>query len=136
MQADARRIQQISTNGGYIKISGAGALSSGDINGTVANQIVQPPAPSDGELNLNHLLAQFKATLETETALTRDLLAQLKAAIEADPNLNETDKTDALDEVVTLSKTDASPRTSAMKKAARNLIRILQAALAGPDYLT
>jgi uncharacterized protein YjbI with pentapeptide repeats len=99
--------------GGDVNLS-ASTLNLGEISGQVSNQIDQLPdvAPESGRPNL------------------KDLLAQLKEAIEADAELSEVEKKEALGEVAKLAEAGSNPQANAMqrmaKRAADNLKSIAE----------
>jgi hypothetical protein len=84
-----------------------------DISGQVSNQIHQLP---------NSL---------PETADLKHWLAQLQAAIEAEPDLKEDDKADALTQVGELAKAGQNPQEGGMKKLAKQATTMLKGITAG-----
>ena len=57
----------------------------------------------------------------------KDLLTQLQGAITTEPTLNNEDKTEALEQVQTLTKAGKNPNDGVMRKLARRAVRILKA---------
>ncbi|MEH1848913.1 MAG: pentapeptide repeat-containing protein [Nostoc sp.] len=105
---DASRKIEIGSVGRDFNASGQ-ALNLGDISGTVTNTINQLPASP-----------------EPEKPGIKELLTQLQAAIEADTNLPQEDKAEALEQVKTLAEAGKSPQEGAMQKAAKTAIKILK----------
>ncbi|MEI1377198.1 pentapeptide repeat-containing protein [Nostoc sp.] len=105
---DASRKIEIGSVGRDFNASGQ-ALNLGDISGTVTNTINQLPASP-----------------EPEKPGIKELLTQLQAAIEADTNLPQEDKAEALEQVKALAEAGKSPQEGAMQKAAKTAIKILK----------
>ena len=105
---DASRKIEIGSVGRDFNASGQ-ALNLGDISGTVKNTINQLPASP-----------------EPEKPGIKELLTQLQAAIEADTNLPQEDKAEALEQVKALAEAGKSPQEGAMQKAAKTAIKILK----------
>jgi len=106
--------RKIEITGGTIHASGAGALSLGDISGTVANTI-------------NELSDSAKPD---EPGL-KELLTELKTAIEAETDLSDDDKAEALEQVKTLAEVGKNPQESTMQKAGKTAMKILKGTIAG-----
>ncbi|PPJ64552.1 pentapeptide repeat-containing protein [Cuspidothrix issatschenkoi] len=105
---DSSRKVEIGSIGRDFNASGQ-ALNLGEISGTVTNTINElPSAP------------------EPDKPGIKELLTQLKTAIEADTNLSEEDKTDALEQIKTLAEVAKNPQAGAMQKAAKTAIKILK----------
>ncbi|MEH1945974.1 MAG: pentapeptide repeat-containing protein [Nostoc sp.] len=105
---DASRKIEIGSVGRDFNASGQ-ALNLGDISGTVTNTINQLPASP-----------------EPEKPGIKELLTQLQAAIEADTNLPQEDKAEALEQVKALAEAGKNPQEGAMQKAAKTAIKILK----------
>ena len=84
-------------------------MNLGEISGTVTNTINELPKSS-----------------EPEKPGIKELLTQLQTAIEADTNLDEEDKAEALEQVKALAEAGKSPQEGAMQKAAKTAIKILK----------
>jgi hypothetical protein len=109
--------RNVNISGGTVNASGAGALSLGDISGTVANTINQLPSTS-----------------KPDEPGIKELLEQLKTAIESESNLNDEDKADALDYVQTLAEVGQKSQEVAAKKPAKVAIQALKGILSSlPD---
>ena len=85
-----------------------------DISGQVSNQINQLPTE-----------------LAFDQPNLKDLLAQLQSAVEADSELGENEKVEALVEVGELAKAAQSPKEGVMQKAAKGAMNALKGITAG-----
>lgn len=94
-------------------LNNSGTINLGEISGTVTNTINELPASS-----------------EPEKPGIKELLTQLQAAIEADTNLPQEDKAEALEQVKALAETAKSPQDGAMQKVAKTAIKILKGTIA------
>ncbi len=109
MNESTDQSRRIEITGGNVNASGAGALSLGDISGTVANTINQLPLSSKpGQPEL------------------KEQLEQLKAAIESEPSLSDQDKADALKLVEDLAVAGKAPQESGKQQVAKTAIRTLK----------
>ena len=92
------------------------ALNAGDvtISGTVAETINQlPPSP------------------DAEKPGIKELLSQLVTAIEAEDNLDEEEKQEALEQIGNLAKAGQNPQEGAMKKLAKKAMTMLKGLTVG-----
>ncbi|MGF1523839.1 MAG: pentapeptide repeat-containing protein [Leptolyngbyaceae cyanobacterium] len=96
--------------GGDVTLSGS-TLNLGEISGKVSNQISQLPdtAPNADQPSL------------------KDLLAQLKTAIDQDTELSDDEKAEALGEVAKLVKAGSNPTEGAMQRLAQRATNTLKA---------
>ncbi|MBD2206006.1 leucine-rich repeat domain-containing protein [Calothrix sp. FACHB-1219] len=101
--------RKIEITGGTVNASGAGAFNLGDISGTVANTINQLPASP-----------------EPDKPGIKELLEQLKTAIESEPELSDDDKATALEQVEALAQAGQNPQEGTIKKAAKTAIMALK----------
>lgn len=92
----------------------SGVLNLGTISGNVTNAINQ--LPDSGESDQGSL---------------KDLLQQLKIAIESEIELSPEDKAEALEQVGTLAETGQNPEDSTLKKAGKTAIKILKGTVSG-----
>ncbi len=106
---DASRKIEIGSVGRDFNASGQ-ALNLGDISGTVTNTIIN----------------DLPASPEAEKPGIKELLTQLQAAIEADTNLPQEDKAEALEQVKALAEAGKNPQEGVMQKAAKTAIKILK----------
>ncbi|MGD1905289.1 MAG: pentapeptide repeat-containing protein [Leptolyngbyaceae cyanobacterium] len=103
----------ISTGDGSFYAGGDVSLSSstinlGEISGQVSNQINQLPDPAPDQPNL------------------KDLLTQLKTAVETDTELSEVEKKEALGEVAKLAEAGSQPKEGAMQRMAKRAASTLK----------
>jgi len=106
--------RKIEITGGTVTASGAGALSLGDISGTVANEI-----------------NQLSDSAKPDEPGIKELLTQLQTAIEAETDLSDDDKAEALEQVKTLAEVGKNPQESTMQKAGKTAMKILKGTIAG-----
>ncbi|MEY2833946.1 MAG: hypothetical protein RLZZ574_3205, partial [Cyanobacteriota bacterium] len=115
-KTDQSRNQNIS--GGTINASGAGAFSSGDISGTVANTINQlSPSSNPDEPGI------------------KDLLIQIQEAIN-DPQLSQEDKKQTLEQLQILAEAGQNPQDETMQKKAKKAVGFLKAIAEGVEPAT
>ncbi|MEG4915440.1 GTPase, partial [Microcoleus sp. B7-D4] len=106
--------RKIEITGGTVNASGAGALSLGDISGTVANTI-----------------NQLSDSAKPDESGIKELLTQLQTAIEAETNLSDDDKAEALEQVKALAEVGKNPQESTMQKTGKTAMKILKGTIAG-----
>jgi uncharacterized protein YjbI with pentapeptide repeats len=109
---DASRKIQIGDVGGDFKPIGSQFSSDNvtvDISGTVAETINQLPTSP-----------------EPDKPGIKELLTQLQTAIEADTNLSEEDKAEALEQLKALAEAGKNPQEGAMQKTAKTAMKILK----------
>lgn len=94
-------------------ISGTG-MAVGDISGTVTQTI-----------------GQLQETETPEAPKLAELLQQVQIAIEAEPDLSEEDKAEALEQVRVLAEVGQNPEEGGMKKLARTAMKILKGTIIG-----
>ncbi len=105
--------RKVNIGGDATNISG-GAFNLGEISGTVANTINQLPASP-----------------ESDKPGIKELLEQLKTAIESESNLSDDDKVTALEEVKTLAEAGQKPQEGTMQKQAKRAILALKGLVSG-----
>ena len=110
---DASRNFQMGNVGGNFNASGQ-ALNLGDISGTVTNTINELPKSP-----------------EPQKPGIKELLTQLQAAIEAEKDLSQEDKAEALEQVKTLAEAGKNPQEGAKQKEAKTAMKILKGTIAG-----
>lgn len=92
----------------------SGVVNLGEISGDVTNTVNQlPDSPESDKLGI------------------KELLTQLQAAIEAEPNLVPEDKAEALEQVKTLAEAGQNPEEGGMQKMAKTALKILKGTVAG-----
>jgi uncharacterized protein YjbI with pentapeptide repeats len=109
---DASRKINIGSVGRDFNASGQ-ALNLGEISGTVTNTINELPSS------------------EPEKPGIKELLTQLQAAIEAEKDLPEEDKAEALEQVKTLAEAGKNPQEGEKQKEAKTAMKILKGTIAG-----
>ncbi|MBD2069798.1 pentapeptide repeat-containing protein [Leptolyngbya sp. FACHB-671] len=97
----------------------SGVLNLGTISGNVTNAINQLPDSSDPD----------------EPGI-KELLLQLQAAIETEPELAPEDKVEALEQVKVLAEAGQKPEDGALQKTAKTAMKILKGTVAGLPEVT
>jgi hypothetical protein len=105
--------RKIEITGGTVNASGAGALSLGDISGTVANTI-----------------NQLSDSAKPDEPGIKELLTELQAAIEAETDLSDKNKALALKQVKALAEVGKNPQESTMQEAGETAMTMLKGILA------
>ncbi|MBD0262885.1 MAG: hypothetical protein ICV78_09215, partial [Tolypothrix sp. Co-bin9] len=91
-----------------------GTINLGEISGAVTNTINELPTSP-----------------EPEKPGIKELLTQLQTAIEADTNLDESDKAEALEQVKALAEAGKNPKEGEKQKEAKTAMKILKGTIAG-----
>ncbi len=95
----------------------SGVVNLGTISGSVTNTI-----------------NQLSASPAPEKPGIKELLTQLQAAIEAESELPDEDKAEALEQVKTLAEAGQKPEDNVLQKAAKTSMKILKGTVASlPD---
>ena len=97
----------------------SGVINLGEISGDVTNTINQLP----------------DALPSNEPGL-KELLSQLQVAIEAEPELPDEDKAEALEQVKVLAEAGQNPEDNFLQKAAKTAMKILKGTTAGLSETT
>jgi hypothetical protein len=86
-----------------------------------------------GEISgiLTNTINQLPASLQSDKPGIKELLTELQIAIEAETNLSDDDKAEALEQVKTLAEVGKNPQESTMQKAGKTAMKILKGILAG-----
>jgi uncharacterized protein YjbI with pentapeptide repeats len=95
-------------------LNNSGQINLGEISGTVTNTINELPSAS-----------------EPEQPGIKELLTQLKAAIEAEKDLSEEDKAEALEQVQALAEAGKNPQAEPHQKGAKTAMKILKGTITG-----
>ena len=95
----------------------------GNVTGSILNL---------GEINGNvtHSIAQLQTATTPEASQLADLLTQLQAAINAEPDLKPDDKTEALEQVTAIAKAAQNPQDSTLKKLANTSLKVIKGTIA------
>jgi len=75
--------------------------------------------------NLSNIINQLPSSSEADKPGIKELLTQLQEAIEADPNLSDDDREDALKQVKDLAEAAKNPNDAEMKDKAKTADRML-----------
>jgi uncharacterized protein YjbI with pentapeptide repeats len=109
-----------------------GDVSGGSISGIASNLAGENMTGVAGVVsgNVTQSIGQLENTDEPEAPKLADLLKKLQAAIEADADLSEEDKAEALDQVKALAEAGQNPKEGTMQKTAKSAIRMLKGIMA------
>lgn len=88
-------------------------LNIGDLSGIATNTINQLPAST-----------------QSDKPGIKELLTELQTAIEAETNLSDDDKAEALEQVKALAEVGKNPQESTMQKAGKTAMKILKGTIA------
>lgn len=115
---DQTRSFTVGNVGGDFKPIGSAMMSDNvEVSGTVAESINQLPSSPD----------------LTQPGI-KEILSQLTEAISTSSDLNDEDRSEALEQVKTLAEAGKNPNDGAMKKMARTAVKILRGTVSGlPD---
>lgn len=75
--------------------------------------------------NVSNIINELPSSSEADKPGIKELLTQLQAAIEADPNLIDDDKQDALEQVKELADAAQNPHDPEMKNKAKTANRMI-----------
>jgi len=112
-----------------IKIGGSvgGSPTAGDVEGDVSSHV-------GGDVS--NIINQLPSSSEPDQPGIKELLLQLQEAIEADLNLSEVDKEDALKQVKDLAEAAQNPNDAEMKNKAKTADRMLARIIKGVPQAT
>lgn len=112
-----------------IKIGGSvgGSPTAGDVEGDVSSHV-------GGDVS--NIINQLPSSSEPDQPGIKELLLQLQEAIEADLNLSEVDKEDALKQVKDLAEAAQNPNDAEMKNKAKTADRMLARIMKGVPQAT
>ncbi|NEO84423.1 MAG: low-complexity protein [Spirulina sp. SIO3F2] len=119
-------------NKGNINVSDVG----GNVSGVAAAKDLAMTGVAMGEISgtVTNTINQLADALEPEKPGLKELLSQLQAAIEAEAELTDDDKVEALEQVKLLAEVGRQPQDNALQKAAKTSIKILRGTAASlPD---
>jgi hypothetical protein len=80
---------------------------------------------------VTYTISQLPASPQSDQPGMKELLTQLQAAIEAETDLSDDDKAEALEQVKTLAEVGKNPQESTMQKAGKKAMTMLKGILAG-----
>jgi len=123
----------MSQSKGNVNISGV----QGNVSGIAAageNQTMTGVAIGAISGSVTNTINQLPASPDPENPGIKELLAQLQAAIEAESELPDEDKAEALEQVKTLAEAGQKPEDNVLQKAAKTSMKILKGTVASlPD---
>ena len=110
---------------GNVNISGV----QGNVSGVAAageNQTMTGVAIGAISGSVTNTINQLPASLDPDSPGIKELLAQLQAAIEAESELPDEDKVEALEQVRTLAEAGQKPEDNILQKSAKTAMKILK----------
>lgn len=115
---------------GAINISSGGGSVSGIVGGDIkdVSGVVNLGAISG---DVSNAIGQLPDASNPDEPSLKDLLTQLKTAIEAEAELSPEDKAEALEQVKTLAEAGQAPEDGALKKAAKTAMKVLKGTVSG-----
>ncbi len=117
MNESINRSQNINVDGNFTITATNSVVNLGEISGTVSNAI-----------------HQLQQSSQPETVQLAAWLDELQGLIEAEPNLKDDDKVEALEQVGTLAKAGENPQDGTLKKLSNTAVKILKGTIAAlPD---
>jgi uncharacterized protein YjbI with pentapeptide repeats len=119
----------MSQSKGNVNISGV----QGNVSGVAAageNQTITGSAIGAISGSVTNTINQLPASPDPDNLGIKELLAQLQAAIEAEPQLPDEDKAEALEQVKTLAEAGQKPEDNVLQKAAKTSMKILKGTIA------
>jgi len=119
----------MSQSKGNISISGTQGSVSG-VAGAGDNLSMTGVAMGEISGNVTNTISQLPDSPEPDKPGIKELLTELQAAIEADPNLDEEDKAEALEQVQAIAQAGQKPEDGAMQKMAKNSMKFLKGTIA------
>lgn len=112
-------------NKGNINISGAQGNISG-VNATGENSSMTGVAMGAISGNVTNTINQLPDSNEPDKPGIKEILSNLQTAIEADTNIGEEDKVEALEQVKKIAEAGQKPTSGGMQKIARNALTFLK----------
>ena len=115
-----------------IQIGGSvgGSVTAGDVAGSSSSHVGG---------NVSFAINELPSSSESDKPGIKELLTQLQESIEADPNLSDDDRNDALEQVKDLAEAAQNPNDGGMKekaaKAGRMLGRIMKSVPQATQFL-
>ncbi|MBE9004901.1 pentapeptide repeat-containing protein [Fortiea sp. LEGE XX443] len=119
----------MSQNKGNVNISGA----QGNISGIAAvgeNSSMTGVAIGAISGNVTNTINQLPPSPEPEKPGIKELLTELQAAIEADKNLGDEDKAEALEQIQAIAEAGQKPEDGTMQKIAKTALKFLKGTIA------
>jgi uncharacterized protein YjbI with pentapeptide repeats len=119
----------MSQSKGNINISG----TQGNVSGVAAaGEDLSMTGVAMGAIsgNVTNTINQLPDSLKPDKPGIKELLTELQSAIEADPNLSDEDKAEALEQVKAIAEAGQKPEDGAMQKMAKNAMKFLKGTIA------
>lgn len=108
----------------------------GSVGGSITTGKIEGSSSSHVGGNVSFAINELPSSSEADKPGIKELLIQLQEAIEADSNLSEDDKNDALEQVQELAEAAQNPNDSEMKNKAKKADRMLERIMKGVPKAT
>jgi hypothetical protein len=100
-------------------------------NNITARDINQSTLNSDISGTVTNSINQLPTSPQSDQPGIKELLTELQTAIEAETDLSDDDKAEALEQVKTLAEVGKNPQDSTLQKAGKTAMKILKGTIAG-----
>lgn len=127
----------------FIMSQSKGNININDVQGnvsgvTAAGETQNISGSAIGEISgtITNKINQLSDSSGSDEAGIKELLAQLQAVIESEPELNNEDKSEALIQVGTLAEASQRPEDNLLKKSAKTAMKILKGTAASLPHAT
>jgi uncharacterized protein YjbI with pentapeptide repeats len=107
------------------------AMTQTNSNNITARDIHQSTLNSDISGTVTNSINQLPASPQSDKPGIKELLTELQTAIEAETDLSDDDKAEALEQVKTLAEVGKNPQDSTLQKAGKKAMTMLKGILAG-----
>ena len=107
------------------------AMNPTNSNNITARDINQSTLNSDISGTVTNSINQLPTSPQSDQPGLKELLTELQTAIEAETDLSDDDKAEALEQVKTLAEVGKNPQESTMQKAGKTAMKILKGTIAG-----
>ena len=112
-------------NKGNVSIKGV----QGNVSGVAAageNQTMTGVVLGQVSDSVTNIINQLESSSDSDQIKLKDLLSQLQEAIEAETELSNDDKVEALEQIKVLADSGQNPKDGSLKKAAKTSMKILK----------
>ena len=110
--------------------SESNAMNPTNSNNITARDINQSTLNSDISGTVTNAIGQLPASPQSDQPGIKELLTELQAALQADTDLSDDDKAEALEQVKALAEVGQNPQESTMQKAGKTAMKILKGTIA------
>lgn len=133
MQQPKFYVETYQNQGEFIMSQSKGNINIDNVQGSVSgvaaageNQIMTGVVIGEISGSVTNSISKLPDSSEPDKPSIKELLAQLQTAVEAESNLPEEDKAEALEQIKTLAEAAQKPEDNMLQKAAKTAIKILK----------